>query len=372
VAAATPLGKVIAQTILPPVLTPDVRVEDFDVADWMALQTLLGAIKPRPATSARPGASTNARATGGGLVVLVAGESVVKVLSTRGGRVPPNASDATVPLAELAAAHGVSWVLRVEREILLRFSDRWARKLERHDDLLAQVSKVALTVRELVAEGRVETYPRDVTALPIPSERVVLRALDFICPPGKTLLFGVFEGSEVQTSVALHRGERGFDRIVGPAQLRRELGLVSVDWNTSCRGLARAAELSIGPVSFGCFAQASTWQALANDPEPGAFTRAVAAREVVLHPLAPALAIPLGVDVGRAAFAFAKDFAARLGAVPWLAASGIGPALERARAFTFDGSEITRLLGFDPIAMIRELLSPEVRQPEEDPDHDGG
>ena len=53
----------------------------------------------------------------------------------------------------------------------------------------------------------------------------------------------------------------------------------------------------------------------------------------------------------------------RLGAQSWLAASGLGSALgpvfERARNLQFDGGELTRLLGFDPFALIRDLLSPE-------------
>jgi hypothetical protein len=340
-------------------LTPDVRVEDFDVADWIALKTLFGALGVRQASPADGSAAALPGAVSTGLVVLVSGDRVVKVLSTRDGRIAPNSADAHTPLQDLCRARGAAWGLRLERSILLQFSDRWAKRLERQDDLLAQVSKMLAVVRELSREGRVETHPRDVNALHVPSERLLRGTLDFVCPPGKTLLFGVFEGSEVSTAVALHRGAKGFDRIVGPSQFRRELGLVSVDWTTSCRGLARAVELGVGPVALGCFAQASTWQRLPSEGS-GAFARAVAARDIVLHPLAPAIAIPLGVDVGRAAYALAKDLATKLGAVSWLSTSSFRPALEKARELSFDGGDIARLLGFDPFAILRQLLSGEV------------
>ena len=346
-------------------LTPDVRVEDFDVADWVALKTLLGAVGARPAS----GEGAPLGAGRAGLVVLVSGDRVVKVLSTRDGRIAPSPADAHTPLDELCRARDAAWGIRLERSILLQFSDRWAKRLERQDDLLAQAAKMLAVVRELSREGRVETYPRDVNSLPLPSERLLRGTLDFVCPPGKTLLFGVFEGSEVTTAVALHRGARGFDRIVGPSQFRRELGLVSVDWTTSCRGLARAVELGVGPVALGCFAQASTWRRLPEEGS-GAFARAVAAREIVLHPLAPAIAIPLGVDVGRAAYALARDLAGKLGAVSWLSASSFRPALDRARELSFDAGDVTRLLGFDPFAVLRALLSgepPRTDDPEGEP-----
>lgn len=338
-------------------LTPDVRVEDFDVADWIALKTLLDALGVRPTALPEGGVALPETARAG-LVILLSGDRVVKALSTRDGRIAPSAVDAHTPLEELCKAKGAAWGVRLERAVLLQFSDRWAKRLERQDDLLSQASKMLQVIRELAREGHAETYPRDVSALPLPSERILRSTLDFICPPGKTLLFGVFEGSEVSTAVALHRGPRGFDRIVGPSQFRRELGLVSIDWTTSCRGLARAVELGVGPVALGCFAQASTWRSLPAEGS-GAFARAVAAREIVLHPLAPAIAIPLGVDVGRAAFAIAKDLASKLGAVSWFQAGTFRPALERARELSLDGGDITRFLGFDPLALLRQLFSDE-------------
>jgi len=37
----------------------------------------------------------------------------------------------------------------------------------------------------------------------------------------------------------------------------------------------------------------------------------------VFYPLAPALAIPLGIDIGRVAWAVARDIVERLGASKW-------------------------------------------------------
>jgi hypothetical protein len=120
------------------------------------------------------------------------------------------------------------------------------------------------------------------------------------------------------------------------------MGLVSSKWAENVSGLARAAELSVGPLALGCFAQARTFRELSRSGAPGAWTAAVASREVVFHPLAPAIAIPLGVDVGLAAFAAAREFASRFGVV-----------LSRSA----DASDISRILGFDPMALLRDLLS---------------
>lgn len=167
-------------------------------------------------------------------------------------------------------------------------------------------------VRAFEGAGVVECHPRDLRQW-LAKERLFHRLVDALCPVGKTLLFGAFENGAVRTSIALHRGERGFDRIVGPATARTEMGLVTGDFAHDARGLARAVELSVSPLALGCFAEMDALKELLSSATPGVWASAVAARKLVFHPLAPALALPLGVDVGRAAVAFARELAARLG-----------------------------------------------------------
>jgi hypothetical protein len=330
-------------------LTADVRVEGFDVPDWMALRDIFS------------GASAASGHTGG-LVAWTQGERITKLVSTARGRLDPSGLPASAPLGALAEGYGARWAVRLDRGAAAELSDRFARSLESTDDLLGQALKLAKAVRELAEEGVLETYPRDARTLAFPSERIVLRALDVVCPVGKTVLLAAFDGAEVLTSLALHRGEHGIDRIVGPALVRREMGLVSGDWARDSRGLSRAVSLGVGPLSLGCFGQAETFRRLLRDTTPGAWATAVAARDVLFTPVTPALAIPLGLDVGRAAVVVARDLAARFGLSSWLAADGpLRPALERVREVA-GSAELASALGFDPVALLRELFG--ARHPE--------
>jgi hypothetical protein len=102
----------------------------------------------------------------------------------------------------------------------------------------------------------------------------------------------------------------------------------------------------------GCYAELDTFRRLASDPVPGAWASAVAARDVVLTPVTPGVAVPLGVDAGRAVLSFAKGLAGRFGIVGGLssAPSSLGPRLSRAYAFV--EQDVRRYLGFDPWQML--------------------
>jgi hypothetical protein len=280
-------------------LTADVRVEEFDAPDWLALADLFG---PRTGPT-------------GGLAVICDHGRVAKAVVTRTGRLDPGDAVLLGPLADAARSLGVRWAVRIDRNVAPHLVDDFARSLSRGDDLLVQGLKLVEVVHRLSEAGVVETYPADVRRL-LTQERLLGRLLDALCPPGKTILLGAFEDGKVRTSIALHRGEDGFDRIVGPATVRTEMGLVSGDFTRDARGLARAVELGTGPLALGCFAEVHVFRDLLLFDTPGAWAAAVAARQLVFHPLAPALAIPLGVDVGRAAVAAARDWAARLGVGP--------------------------------------------------------
>ena len=86
---------------------------------------------------------------------------------------------------------------------------------------------------------------------------------DAICPAGQSVLIGVFKKGRLHTALAARRGPHGFDRVVGPSVLRREMGLVSGDWTRDYRYLTRAAEACVGTgVCLGCFAELATLQEL--------------------------------------------------------------------------------------------------------------
>jgi len=284
-------------------LARDVTVEDFDSGDWIRVGQILRGPKGALAPAKPPG----------GLVLIADGAHVRKVFHTVEGRLDPAGMNPGAPLGDLARTHGASWAGRIHPGALRLFSARVGLRLERADDLESQILKMVSVLRELEAEGALELHPTGLHAVPVPSARTMKLFWDAICPVGKSLFVAAFDGSDMSTSVAMHRGSRGFDRIVGPERVRRDTGLRSGDWRQNYKGVARAAELTVGPLALGAFAEERTWFRLIRDRTPGTWAAAVAARDIVFHPLAPAIAIPLGIDVGRVAWALARDLADRFG-----------------------------------------------------------
>jgi hypothetical protein len=182
---------------------------------------------------------------------------------------------------------------------------------------------------------------------------MVRGTLDPVCPIGKTMVIGLFEGGELWTSVALRRGARGFNLILGPDEVREDMGLLAGDWRRDYRHLAQAIEHRAGPLSLGCFAEAATFRELEVDPTPGAWARAVAVRDVILSPVPPALAIPLGIDAGRAALAAVRSVAVRMDA-----AGVVAPAVRTLLSWT-TREDVAEVLGFQPLELLRRLLSRE-------------
>ncbi len=324
-------------------LTKDVAIEGFTTADWVRLSEVV----PR-APSPRDGR--------GGVVALVDGGRVLKLVSTVTGRLDPTDTDWPVALDRLAHRFGASWAARLHVDALEELLERFAERLRREDAWLDQMLLLAALVRELGADGMLDVWPWRPAAWPIPSVGVAERALDLICPDGRVLAIGVFREGAVHTCAAVRRMGPGFDRVVGPADLRGEMGLVSGDWSRDYRHLARAIEERVGPLSLGCFGEVATFQRLASDPAPGAWAAAVAARDVVLSPLSPAAAIPLGVDLGRVAWSTLKDLADRMGGASLLSRHGpLGPAFDRVRKTALGDRDLVEVLGFDPMELLRWL-----------------
>lgn len=123
---------------------------------------------------------------------------------------------------------------------------------------------------------------------------------DVVCPSGKSMVIGVFDGGELWTSAALSRRDQRIDRVLGPEPLRRAMGLLSGDFRRDYRHLVEAVEGHLGSLSFGCFAERATLQALLEAPSPGAWARAVTVRDVIVAPFPTGMALALGFDAARA------------------------------------------------------------------------
>ncbi len=264
------------------VLAQDIRFEGWDADDWVRLLSLFeGGPVGEP-----------------GLLVLHDGRRVRKVLHGRAGRLDPGTQPWGRPLEELAREHGAGWVVALHEGALEEALDRLGARVQRGDDLLDQAGRLLDIVRELSAEGALSAWPRPLPGS-LPSVGAVRRAMDLLCPPGRSVAVGLFDGGALWTALVLHRGRRGFEQILGPEFLRPGLGLLSGDVRRDYWHLLRVIERQVGPVHAGLFTEVTTLRRLLREGRAGSWARAVAVRDVVLAPLPAALALPLSVDAAR-------------------------------------------------------------------------
>ena len=315
--------------------TPDVQVLDFSAQDWRRLPDLFRA----------PGSGLPA-ALGGGIIAVRDGQRLIKVTSTLHGRLPlPETGYASA--ASLGQTHDGTFAVVLSTSALDQFGDRFARRLTRGQSFHVQVEAFIGALRELEQEGEVELWPAPFAEWPIPTERAFGNALDLVCPEGKSLVLGAFDDGALYTALCLRRRGPAFDIVMGPDRVRRDMGLLSGDFSRDYRYLGAAVEARLGPLAVGCYAELSTFRRLASDPAPGAWATAVAVRDVVLTPITAGLAVPLGVDAGRAALALAKGLLGQFSIFGGLQApASLGPKLERAYALV--ENDMRRYLGFDP------------------------
>lgn len=312
----------------------DLQVLDFTAQDWLRVPQLFRQAEVEP------------QAAAGGVIAVRRGDSIIKVTSTVHGRRPlPEAGRTSA--GALAQEHQASFAVVLSTTALEQLGDRFARRLTRGQSFHAQVEAFADGLRELEQEGELELWPSPLADWPIPTERAFESALDLLCGDGKSLVLAAFDGGDLYTALCLRRRGSAFDVIMGPDRLRRDMGLLSGDFTRDYRYLGAAVEARLGPIAAGCYAELATFRRLAAQTEPGAWASAVAARDVVLTPVTPGLAVPLGVDAGRAALVLAKGMAARFGLLSGLAGSArLGGAF--GRAYSFVQGDVRHYLGFDP------------------------
>ncbi|MGH7272289.1 MAG: hypothetical protein ACREJ3_17815 [Polyangiaceae bacterium] len=287
-------------------LTRDVRFEGFAADDWLRFVQLW---QPQATSPLEPGHPR------GGLVIVHDDGAVITMIHTRGGRIEapfgaqaPDQVEARALalrsrqpsiLADLAREHGARWALAMRVGALDEVMERFGAGVRRGDDLTAQSLLLASIVRELIAEGLVAIWPRHLANIPLPSPRLVHRTLDALCPDGRAIALGVFSAGDLWTACVARRRGHAFDLILGPENLRPALGLLSGDWRRDYRHLEHAIEQNCAPLGLGCFADLATFRALQAEGHPGAWSRAVAVRDVIITPMPSAVGLALGVDALR-------------------------------------------------------------------------
>ncbi len=329
-------------------LTADVRFEGWTTEDW---RRFLHLWKPR--SERVEDEPTRAR---GGVIAIHDGATIRKLLHTGKGRVdPPAPTDGErVPLGELATSHHASWALSAHMGALDEVMERFGARSRRGDDLTQQALRLVGIVREMMQEGAIESWPRRLRGVPLPTPAIVERTIDTVCADGHAISLGMFAGGELWTAFVARRRGRAFDVIAGPDELRPMLGLLSGDWRRDYRHLVRAVEERYAPLSLGCFSEVDTFRALQFDARAGAWGRAIAVRDVVVSPVPTAIGLAAGVDVSRYAFESLRGIRQRID--PLGLSEPVLRTLRRRLGSATGDRGISHVLGFDPMAALRSLL----------------
>ncbi len=338
--------------------TADVRFEGWTTEDW---RRFLHLWKPRAAR-----AEEEANRPRGGVIVVHDGVRVRKLLHTKKGRLPPPKPDAPMPgdeaplapspptLARIAEAEGASWGLSAHFGSLDEVMERFGARARRGDDLTTQALLLAGIVREMIDEGAIETWPRRLRGIPLPTTPMVQRTLDSVCADEHAIALALFKDGALYTSFVARRRGYAFDVVAGPGHLRTQMGLLSGDFRRDYRHFVRAVEAEYAPLSFGCFAEADAFRALQLDARPGAWGRAVAVRDVVLSPIPTAVGLALGADGAR--LAWDKMRVVRRRVDPHGLLDPFVDGLRHRVAQAAGDRAVTGTLGFDPMAALRALL----------------
>jgi hypothetical protein len=340
------------------VLTADVRFEGWTTEDWVRFVQLW---QPRATPEREP------KRPRGGIIAVHEQGRILKLLHTKRGRLDPmgaGPASSSVPalalesgeasaLARLAGNHQAAWALGMRLGALDEVMERFGARSRRGEDLTEQSLKFVEILHEMISEGAIATWPQRLRGFPLPTAHVARRALDALCSEGHTIALGLFDTVGLWTAFVARRRGPAFDLVAGPDELRPSLGLLSGDWRRDYRHFARAVEDRYGPLGFGCFAALSTFRALQTDTSPGAWTRAVAVRDIVIARMPVAVGLALGLDGARYAL---QGLLAVTGRIPPLAACAPLLAAARKRVAKVTGKDVAALLGFDPLEVLRALL----------------
>jgi hypothetical protein len=328
------------------VLTADVRFEGWTADDWLRFVSLW---KPRPPAGLEP------VGRGGGLFVVHDGVRVRKILHTKKGRLSPTIPW-PAPLDAVAASHDASWAIAGHVGALDEVMERFGARARRSDELTTHALSLVGILREMLAEGAIERWPRRPYHLPTPTEGMVRHALDSVCANGRAMALGMFKDGELWTAFVGRRRGAAFDVIAGPDELRPAMGVISGDWRRDYRHLVRAVEERYAPLSLGCFGEVEVFRQTLLDERPGAFCRAVAFRDLVLSPVPLAVGLGLGFDGVRLAYSSLAALTSRLDPFNILEPT-LDAVRQRLVALT-ENRGVQQVVGFDPIAALRALLRP--------------
>lgn len=256
-------------------------IEGFDAASW---QKLIALFRRQAADALADAPLPASRAKRDTLVVVLDAEGRPDVAFVTGrGAVPCEDVGALDDLAALAATLHADRVLVIAHDALDELADRAGTRIPVDADYATQWLALWSVVREGEREGKLRFWPTP-TRAPLPTPAILQRTLDVALPPERALLVVAWDGEDVRVAAALRRGANGLDRVVGPESILDWAGPLSGDLQRDHRTIERAVSGALAQVHLGLFAQASVLAELLRNPEPGAWARAIAVRDVLVRP----------------------------------------------------------------------------------------
>lgn len=337
-------------------ISANLRFEGFDADSWTNLISLFAPgvvdrVERDPNETDAPEALEHeeGKRTGTLLVITNDDGKPLSVQHSLRGRVRGVLDVSDLP--ELRTRFGANRVISMEKGVMEELAERLALRIEQGDDYITQWLMFMRGVRELMEEGRLRLSPNPIANFPIPAPSTVVRALDTLLPNGRALVCVAFKNGRPWTAFAVRRRDGDIDLVVGPDRIFEWTGPLGGDWTRDYRVISDAVARHVAPVHLGLFSQVSTLQSLMRNPDPGAWAKRVAIRDVIVHPTPPYLAVALSADVARAV---AHSSSRVLGTMN--IGNALSPVANFLRSRVAEVASVSSTLGFNPLSLLAALL----------------
>ena len=347
-------------------LSSNLRVTGYDAVTWSRLVSLFGSHR-----------APEDHSDSWGMLVVIENASGAACAAFIGDRGPIDASSYTgrSDLPALCSQHRVRRAVALKQGAIEELTERAAPHILRTDDYAAQWLALFSAARELEREGALYFWPQAKNAVPLPSPQLVTRALDVVLPDEHSFVAALWEESELWTALVLRRRGGQIDLLGGPELVLDVVGPLSGDYRRDHRAVSRAISAAVAPVQLGIYTQARRFDRLLREPEPGAWAKAVALREIIIDPAPAYVHFAVGADALRAT---ARRTGQLLGGIDFM--TYIEPWARYARDQISQVASVTGMLGFNPLQVLARRLraseappsgesqpEPDIKSPERSP-----
>jgi hypothetical protein len=341
-------------------ISDDVRIQGFDSRAFTNLVSLFAPNvvwrnERDPQDSDAPeleGPLEGDGARDGSLVVVVSAKGTVrKAFHTVHGRVRDFRFEGWDRLDGVPERYGARRVVVLREGVLEDLFARASQRMHREDDYVAQWLHVVRAIREEMDAGRLAIHPRPFVSVPLPTPQLVRRTMDSVLPDDRSFVLAVWRGPTLWTTAVLRRRGGEIDWIAGPDQLLTWTGPLGGDWRRDHRIVSQAVAAHVAPVHLGLYGELRSVRKLLRSREPGAWARAVASREIIVHPTPPYVAVALGADAMRRVARKSTELLGGLDPIRQLA-----PFLGLIRGRVAEVASVTQTLGFDPLKLLAQFL----------------